>query len=48
MTMLLSTLVLNLQMIFGLGNVTPAQVNAAMIQAQLNGNIVVVDTLTIM
>ncbi len=48
MTMLLSTIILNLQMIFGIGNVTSEQVNSSVIQAQQNGNIVCVDTLTIM
>lgn len=45
MTMLLSTLILNLQMIFGIGNVTPAQIQNSI---QQSGAIVVVDTLTIM
>ncbi len=48
MTMLLSTILLNLQMIFGIGNVTSAQVSSSVIQAEQSGYIVVVDTLTIM
>lgn len=48
MTILLSTIILNLQMIFGIGNVTQSQVDSSVISAQQSGAIVVVDTLTIM
>ncbi len=43
--MLLSAIILNLQLIFGIGNVTSAMVNAAVVASP---SIVVVDTLTIM
>ena len=43
--MLLSAIILNLQLIFGIGNVTPTMINAAVVASP---SIVVVDTTIMM